>query len=79
MYAIIKSGGKQYRVSVGESLKVETIAADVGAQVVLGEVLAVSDDSGLKVGTPLVAGASCRNGPFSRPCRQGSNFQVPSS
>ena len=57
MYAIIKSGGKQYRVSVGESLKVETIAADVGAQVVLGEVLAVSDDSGLKVGTPLVAGA----------------------
>jgi large subunit ribosomal protein L21 len=58
MYAIVKTGGKQYRVSVGETVKVETISADVGAQVVLSEVLAVSDDAGLKVGAPLVEGAA---------------------
>ena len=58
MYAIVKTGGKQYRVSVGETVKVETISADVGAQVVLSEVLAVSDDAGLKVGAPLVEGAT---------------------
>ncbi len=57
MYAIIKSGGKQYRVSVGDTLKVETIVADVGSQVVLSEVLAISDDAGLKVGTPVLQGA----------------------
>ncbi|HAW45363.1 MAG TPA: 50S ribosomal protein L21 [Sutterella sp.] len=58
MYAIIKTGGKQYRVEPGQSLKVETLVAEVGAQVVISEVLAVSDDNGLKVGTPVVEGAS---------------------
>ncbi len=58
MYAIIKTGGKQYRVAEGEFLKVETIEAEVGAEVVLNEVLAVSGENGLTVGTPVVAGAS---------------------
>lgn len=58
MYAIIKTGGKQYRVAVGDKLKVETLTAEVGSQVTLSDVLAVSDESGLKVGTPLLAGAS---------------------
>ena len=58
MYAIIKTGGKQYRVSVGDKLKVETLEADAGAQVTLTEVLAISDDQGLKVGNPTPAGAT---------------------
>lgn len=57
MYAVIKTGGKQYRVSAGEKLKVEQIPADVGAEVVLDEVLAVGSGENLTMGTPLVAGA----------------------
>lgn len=57
MYAIIKTGGKQYRVAEGEFLKVETIDAEVGAEVELNEVLAVGGEAGLKVGTPVLAGA----------------------
>ena len=58
MYAVIKSGGKQYRVASGEKIKVEQIAADVGQEIVIDQVLAVGDGSGLKVGTPLVSGAT---------------------
>lgn len=58
MYAIIKTGGKQYRVAVGDTLKVETLEAKVGDKVTLSDVLAIGDDAGLKVGTPLLAGAS---------------------
>lgn len=58
MYAVIKSGGKQYRVAPGDKLKVESLQADVGQQVTLSEVLAVSDGASVRVGTPLVAGAS---------------------
>ena len=57
MYAVIKTGGKQYRVSPGESIKVETIEAEVGATVVLDEVLMVANGEAVKVGTPTVAGA----------------------
>ena len=57
MYAVIKTGGKQYRVSPGESIKVETIEADVGSTIVLDQVLMVADGDAVKVGTPLVAGA----------------------
>ena len=57
MYAVIKTGGKQYRVAPGESIKVETIEADVGATVVLDQVLLVADGEAVKVGTPTVAGA----------------------
>lgn len=58
MYAIIKTGGKQYRVSVGDKLKVETLDVEAGSQVTLTEVLAVNGENGLKVGAPLVEGAT---------------------
>ena len=58
MYAVIKTGGKQYRVVAGEKIKVEQIAADVGQEITIDEVLAVGNGADLKVGTPLVAGAS---------------------
>jgi large subunit ribosomal protein L21 len=57
MYAVIKAGGKQYRVSPGESLKIEQVQADVGATIVLDQVLMVADGEAVKVGTPTVAGA----------------------
>ncbi len=58
MYAVIKTGGKQYRVAAGEKIKVEQIAADVGQEIVFDQVLAVGDGAELKVGTPLVSGAT---------------------
>lgn len=58
MYAIIKTGGKQYRVAEGDFLKVETLNADVEGEVVFNEVLALSTEEGLKVGTPVVEGAA---------------------
>lgn len=57
MYAVIRSGGKQYRVASGQKIKVESIVADVGAEVTLDQVLAVGDGADVRVGTPLVAGA----------------------
>jgi large subunit ribosomal protein L21 len=58
MYAVIKTGGKQYKVASGEKIKVEQISADVGQEVTIDQVLAVGNGADLKVGTPLVAGAS---------------------
>ncbi len=60
MYAVIKTGGKQYRVASGEKIKVEQIAADVGQEITIDQVLAVGNGADLKVGTPLVAGASVK-------------------
>ena len=60
MYAVIKTGGKQYKVAVGEKIKVEQIAADVGQEIVIDQVLAVGNGGDLQVGTPLVAGASVK-------------------
>jgi large subunit ribosomal protein L21 len=60
MYAVIKTGGKQYKVAAGENVKVERIAADVGQEVVLDQVLAVGNGAELKVGAPWVAGASVK-------------------
>ncbi len=60
MYAVIKTGGKQYRVSAGQKLKVEQIPADVGAEVILDQVLMVGEGESVKVGAPLVAGASVK-------------------
>ena len=57
MYAVIKTGGKQYKVAAGEKIKVEQIAADVGQEITIDQVLAVGAGTDLKVGTPLVAGA----------------------
>ena len=58
MYAVIKTGGKQYKVAPGEKLKVELIPADVGAQIVLDQVLLVGDGSNVRLGQPIVAGAT---------------------
>ena len=58
MYAVIKTGGKQYRVAAGEKLKIEQIPADIGAEIVLDQVLLVADGDNLKMGRPLVAGAA---------------------
>ncbi|NDY93696.1 50S ribosomal protein L21 [Ideonella livida] len=58
MYAVVKTGGKQYRVAAGEKIKVEQIAADVGQEVVIDQVLAVGNGGDLKVGAPLVSGAT---------------------
>jgi len=57
MYAVIKTGGKQYRVSSGEKLKVEQLAADVGSQITIDQVLLVADGEKVSIGQPLVAGA----------------------
>jgi large subunit ribosomal protein L21 len=59
MYAVIKSGGKQYRVESGAQLRVEALAADVGAAVAF-EVLLVGSGDSVKVGAPLVSGASVK-------------------
>jgi large subunit ribosomal protein L21 len=58
MHAVIKTGGKQSRVAPGDTVKVETLAAEVGQQVTLSEVLAVNDGTEVKVGSPFVAGAA---------------------
>jgi large subunit ribosomal protein L21 len=58
MYAVIKTGGKQYRVAAGDKLKVETLPAEVGEQVTISEVLAVAEGSDVRLGTPFVAGAA---------------------
>jgi large subunit ribosomal protein L21 len=57
MYAVIKTGGKQYRVSAGEKLKVEQIPADIGQEIILDQVLMVGSGDAVKVGAPLVSGA----------------------
>ena len=57
MYAVIKTGGKQYRVVNGEKLKVEQIPADVGAEITLDQVLMVGEGEAVSIGTPLLAGA----------------------
>ena len=60
MYAVIKTGGKQYRVCAGQKLKVEQIPAEVGAEITLDQVLMVGEGESVKVGAPLVAGASVK-------------------
>jgi large subunit ribosomal protein L21 len=57
MYAVIKTGGKQYKVAAGEKIKVEQITADVGQEIVIDQVLAVGNGADLQIGAPLVAGA----------------------
>ncbi len=58
MFAVIKTGGKQYRVSQGDKLRVETLDADEGASVNLDQVLMVGEGDKVTVGAPLVSGAS---------------------
>ena len=60
MYAVIKTGGKQYRVAQGEQVRVELLGAEVGASVSFGEVLLVGSGDAVKVGAPFVAGAQVK-------------------
>ena len=58
MYAVIKTGGKQYRVTDGDKLKVEKLLAEIDSVLVIDQVLAVGSGDDIKVGAPLLAGAS---------------------
>ena len=57
MYAVIRSGGKQYRVAPGETVRLEKLAGEVGAKVELGDVLLIENDGNIQVGNPLIANA----------------------
>ncbi len=58
MYAVIKTGGKQYKVSPGDKIKVEQISADIGADIQLDQVLAVGSGDQFRIGAPLLGGAA---------------------
>jgi large subunit ribosomal protein L21 len=60
MYAVIKTGGKQYKVAPGETLKVESLVAEVGGTVSFDDVLMISDGDQLKVGAPKVDGGAVK-------------------
>ena len=60
MYAVIQTGGKQYRVKSGEQLKVELLGAEVGAKVSFDRVLMLGEGDGIKVGAPFVSGAQVK-------------------
>ena len=60
MYAVIKTGGKQYRVVTGEKIKVEQIPADVGSEITIDQVFMVGEGEAVKIGTPVVAGATVK-------------------
>ena len=60
MYAVIKTGGKQYRVAAGEKLKIEQIPAEVGAEITLDQILMLGEGDNVKIGTPLVSGAEVK-------------------
>ncbi|PSB92376.1 50S ribosomal protein L21 [Candidatus Pandoraea novymonadis] len=60
MYAVIKTGGKQYKVAAGEKLKIEQIPADIGTEISINQVLAVGEGQSIRFGAPLVIGASVK-------------------
>ncbi|TMG98512.1 MAG: 50S ribosomal protein L21 [Betaproteobacteria bacterium] len=61
MYAVVKTGGKQYKVAPGEKLKIERIPADVGAEVTLDQVLMiVGEGDSVRLGQPIVSGAAVK-------------------
>ncbi len=60
MYAVIKTGGKQYRVVAGEKLKIEQIPADIGAEITIDEILMVGEGESVNIGTPFLTGASVK-------------------
>jgi large subunit ribosomal protein L21 len=60
MYAIIRTGGKQFRAEPGKTIKVPSLAAEVGEAVTFDDVLMASTDDGLQVGVPTVAGAAVK-------------------
>lgn len=60
MYAIVRTGGKQYKVAPGEKLRVEQLPAEVGSEIVLDQVLMVGDGESVRLGAPVVAGATVK-------------------
>jgi large subunit ribosomal protein L21 len=58
MYAVIETGGKQYRVTVGDVVRVEKLPVDAGASVNLDKVLMIADEGTIQVGNPLLAGTA---------------------
>ncbi len=60
MYAVIRTGGKQYKVAPGEKLQVERRPADVGAEVVLDQVLLIGEGDSVRLGQPMLAGAAVK-------------------
>jgi large subunit ribosomal protein L21 len=60
MYAVIRAGGKQFKVAAGEKIKIEQIAVEVGQEIVIDQVLAIGEGSELKVGDPLLSGVSVK-------------------
>lgn len=73
MYAVFRTGGKQYRASEGDRLRVEKLDADEGSDVSFDEVLLVGEGSDIKVGTPTVDGTSVT----AKVVRQGKSRKVP--
>ncbi len=71
-YAVIRTGGKQYRVTPGEVLRIEKLDIPPGSQVEFSEVLVASDSSGIKVGQPVVPGAKV----VARVVRQGKAKKI---
>jgi len=57
-YAVIRTGGKQYRVAVGDTLRVERLTGEVGSEVRFDTVLMAGDDSGVRIGRPTLDGAA---------------------
>ncbi len=57
MYAVVRTGGKQFRVEPGAAVRIEKLEGSVGDSIELGEVLLVGTENGTKIGTPLVSGA----------------------
>jgi large subunit ribosomal protein L21 len=60
MYAVIRTGGKQYKVAPGEKLRVEQLPAEVGSEIVLDQVLMVGDGESVRLGAPVLAGAAVK-------------------
>lgn len=56
MYAVIQTGGKQYRVALGDTLRIESVAADAGQAIELDRVLMITTDTGSRVGRPFIEG-----------------------
>jgi large subunit ribosomal protein L21 len=72
MYAVIRTGGKQYKVATGEKIKVEQLGAAIGQEITIDQVLAIGSGADLRVGTPLVAGATVK----ARVVAQGKHDKV---
>ena len=60
MFAVIKTGGKQYRVAAGDKLKVEKLVGEVGSDITIDQVLMVADGDNVTIGAPVIAGASVK-------------------